>query len=184
MPNQFSYCYVSFPKCKWKDCTNHVIITHDKKSEYCSNNCRQAGRRLFPISEKVRQAGRDAAKRNGSGYKKGSGRGKSGWYKGYWCDSSYELAYVIFNIDHNIQFNQNRDRFEYILDNKKHVYIPDFILPDGSYVEIKGYTTKVDLEKWRQFPKNLKVLTGKELTYAIEYAKVTYGKDYINLYGK
>lgn len=28
----------------------------------------------------------------GGGYRKGSGRGKKGRYKGYWCDSSWELA--------------------------------------------------------------------------------------------
>jgi hypothetical protein len=27
------------------------------------------------------------------GLKEGTSRGKSGWYKGYWCDSSYELAF-------------------------------------------------------------------------------------------
>jgi len=40
---------------------------------------------------------------SGKGGKRiGSGRGKSGWYKGYWCDSSWELAYVIYNIDHDV----------------------------------------------------------------------------------
>lgn len=27
-------------------------------------------------------------------------RGYKGWYKGIWCDSSWELAYVIFNLEH------------------------------------------------------------------------------------
>ena len=31
------------------------------------------------------------------------GYGKHGWYKEYWCDSSWELAYVIYNLDYRNQ---------------------------------------------------------------------------------
>lgn len=165
-------------------CKSNICISRVKKAEYCSNACRQIGRFRFPISEKVRQAGRDAAKRNGSGYKPGSGREKSGWYKGYWCDSSYELAYVLYNLDHNIGFYQNKDKFEYTYNERKYQYIPDFILEDGTYIEIKGYVSEKDKAKWKNFPKKLIVLTGKDLTYALDYAKFLYGKDYIKLYGK
>jgi len=69
----------------------------------------------------------------------GAGRGKSGWYKGYYCDSSWELAYVIYNLEHNIcNFIKNTsDKFEYEYKNEKHFYIPDFKFDDGHYVEIK-----------------------------------------------
>ena len=33
------------------------------------------------------------------GLRHGSGRGKKGWYKGYWCDSTWELAWVIYQLD-------------------------------------------------------------------------------------
>ena len=42
------------------------------------------------------------------GKRHGSGRGKKGWYKGYWCDSSWELALVIYNLEHNIKFERNK----------------------------------------------------------------------------
>ena len=29
-----------------------------------------------------------------------TGKGKKGWYKGFFCSSTYELAYVIFCLDH------------------------------------------------------------------------------------
>jgi hypothetical protein len=62
------------------------------------------------------------------GYRKGSGVGKGGWYKGYWCDSSYELAWVIFNIEQGNSFVRNTQEFEYIWKGKKRKYIPDFII--------------------------------------------------------
>ena len=53
------------------------------------------------------------------GLRKGSGRGKKGRYKGYWCDSSWELAWVIYNIEHNIKFDRNNVGFEYEYKGKK-----------------------------------------------------------------
>ena len=38
-------------------------------------------------------------KLRGGGYRRGSGRGKSGWYKNYWCDSTYELCWLIYQLD-------------------------------------------------------------------------------------
>ena len=58
------------------------------------------------------------------------------FYKGYWCDSSWELAYVIYNLEHNIKFERNKQGFEYEFENKKYKYYPDFILEDGTYVEV------------------------------------------------
>src|ERR1035437_5250674 len=72
------------------------------------------------------------------GLRKGSGRGKRGTYKGYWCDSSYELAWVIYHIDHNIKFVRNLEKFKYYHNNEEKNYIPDFIINDV-YYETKGY---------------------------------------------
>ena len=43
----------------------------------------------------------------GGGYKPGSGRGKQGWYKGYWCDSSWELAFVMYCLYNNLMYFQD-----------------------------------------------------------------------------
>jgi hypothetical protein len=40
-------------------------------------------------------------------YREGSGRGKKGRYKGHWYDSSYELAFVIYALDHGFWFERN-----------------------------------------------------------------------------
>jgi hypothetical protein len=115
------------------------------------------------------------------GYRKGSGRGKSGWYKGYWCDSSYELAFVIYNIDHKIIFERNNNGFEYYIDNIKHKYYPDFII-DNVYYEIKGYERKKDILKYNSFKKPLIVMKKNELKHIFSYIIEKYGKNYIHLY--
>lgn len=120
------------------------------------------------------------------GYKKGSGRGKSGWYKGYWCDSSWELAWVIYNLEHNINFQRNHTAFEYLYEGKKRKYYPDFIISEV-YYEIKGRRNYEELddinkEKIKQFKKTLKVLYAKDILPYLEYTKNKYGKDFIKLY--
>lgn len=44
------------------------------------------------------------------GYNPGSGRGKKGWYKGFFCDSSWGLAYIIYCLDHNIDIKRNMEK--------------------------------------------------------------------------
>lgn len=118
------------------------------------------------------------------GLKHGSGRGKKGWYKGFFCDSSWELAYVIYNLEHEIKFTRNTEKFEYIWKDETHYYIPDFILEDGSYVEIKGYRTTQVEEKTRQFKKQLEVIDKHKIKAYIDYVECKYGKDFIRLYEK
>ena len=133
------------------------------------------------IKQKIKLTSR--LKHTIGGYRKGSGRGKKGWYKGYFCDSSWELAFVIYNLDHNIEIKRNVDRFEYLYNNETHNYLPDFLI-DDIYYEIKGYKSDQWMAKYNQFPANKTlVVIGKDeikpyLTYVIE----TYGDDFIKLY--
>lgn len=120
-------------------------------------------------------------KKNG-GLQKGSGRGKKGWYKGYWCDSSWELAYVIYCLDHNIFIKRNWTGFEYIFEEEKHKYYPDFILENNSFVEIKGIMSVKDFEKHRQFPYKLEVIEKNKIKPYLDYVEKNYGKNFIKLY--
>ena len=109
------------------------------------------------------------------GLRQGSGRGHKGWYKNYFCDSTYELAYIIYNLDHNIKFERCKLEYDYIYNNKHHIYHPDFILPDGSLVEIKGYyTAQVDAKIKSVNDRDIKVLYEKDLKYAFDYINETY----------
>lgn len=121
-----------------------------------------------------------AKHRKFGGYNKGSGRGKQGWYKGIWCDSSYELAFVIYNLEHNISFKRNKDKFVYEYNGKSYRYTPDFKI-GNTYIEIKGFKTEKDTYKWNSCS-NLKVLFKEDLQKEFDYVITKYGKDYIRLY--
>jgi hypothetical protein len=116
------------------------------------------------------------------GYRYNSGRGKQGWYKGYYCQSSWELAWVLYSLDHGIKFIRNNVGFQYEYEGAIHRYFPDFILEDGSYVEVKGYNSKQWEEKKRQFPHKLLTIGKKEIKLYLSYVIQNYGKDFIRLY--
>ena len=124
-----------------------------------------------------------SCKGKSGGYRKGSGRGKYGWYKGYWCDSSWELAFVIYNLENNINFTRNTKKFMYIYEEKTRGYLPDFIIDNNIYIEIKGFETKKDLAKYKYFPHTLVVMYQEDLKEIFDYVENKYGKDYIKLYG-
>ncbi len=115
--------------------------------------------------------------KNCGGLRLRSGRGKKGKYKGYYCDSTYELVYIIYNIDHNIEFSRCSRDIYYIYEyqGKNYKYYPDFILPDNSLIEIKGYHSSiVDLKLKSVTDRNIKVLYEKDLKYAFDYVKEKY----------
>lgn len=105
----------------------------------------------------------------------GSGRGKKGWYKGFFCDSTYELVYIIYNLDHNIKFERCRLTYDYIFEGKQYKYYPDFILEDGTLVEIKGYhTEQVDAKLKAVTDRPVIILYEKDLKYAFDWVKNHY----------
>jgi hypothetical protein len=125
---------------------------------------------------------RVALARGLGGYERGSGRGKKGWYRGYWCDSTYELVFVIWAIDHEIPFERNKDIFHYEFGGKPRRWLPDFRLVDGTFVEIKGYVTDQTLAKFAFFLPSLRVLTQAELKPMFDYVRQTYGRNLVALY--
>lgn len=107
---------------------------------------------------------------------------KRGWYKGFWCDSSWELAFVMFNLDHQIKFERNHQGFKYFYNNVWKRFYPDFIL-NGQYIEIKGYLNDMTKAKIDCFPKDLtlKILVKKDMQKYIDYAYQTYGFNFWTL---
>ena len=115
------------------------------------------------------------------GKRQGSGRGKKGWYKGIFCDSSWELAYVVYCIDHQIPIRRCEEKRIYEWNGIQHVYIPDFVINDSTIIEIKGYNTKQWQIKQQQNP-DVIVLYEKEMKEYIDYVVEKYGKNYLQLY--
>ena len=114
------------------------------------------------------------------GYREGSGRGKQGWYKGIHCDSSWELAYLVYHLDHNLYIERCKEKRQYVWNNKQHTYYPDFITDDG-IIEIKGYSTDQWKSKEEQNP-DVKVLYKDDMKLYLDYVINTYGTDFIKLY--
>lgn len=114
------------------------------------------------------------------GYRRGAGHGKSGWYKGIYCDSTWELAFVIYHLDHDLKIERCKEPRKYIFNNKEHLYFPDFIT-DRGIIEIKGYSTSQWEAKQSQNP-DIIVLFKKDMQMYIDYVKEQYGNSFDYLY--
>lgn len=115
---------------------------------------------------------------NAGGLRHGSGRGKKGWYNGFFCDSTYELVYVIYNLDNNIKFKRSKLKYQYTYNNELHNYYPDFEMEDGSLVEVKGYyNDKVQAKINSVTDRTIILLLEEDLQYAFEYVKENYTYD-------
>lgn len=110
------------------------------------------------------------------GKRKNSGIGKKSFYKGIYCDSSWELAYVIWMTDHNKFIQRCEERRRYTYNGEKHFYYPDFVTDEG-IIEIKGYNSEIWQAKLKE-NSDIKVLYESEMIPYLEYAKQKYGKDF------
>jgi len=105
------------------------------------------------------------------GYRKGAGRGKHGWYKGFYLDSTYELAYLIYCQDHTIPIERNTKYFTYTDSNGKfRKYYPDFRVA-GKLTEIKGYYVNDLDSKIQSVDEPIDVLFPTDLVEIFEYVE-------------
>lgn len=114
-----------------------------------------------------------STKCNVGGYREGSGRSKTGYFQGHYCGSTYELAWIVYQLDHHQQFQ----RFPGYLTDGNLKYYPDFLLPNNTIIEIKGYHTdlvdqKAELAKSKGY--NIKILYGKDLKEIFDYVSSKY----------
>lgn len=110
-----------------------------------------------------------------------SGRGKHGYYKGQYFMSTWELAFMVYHIDHKIEFTRNWEKFEYTdLSGAIRYYIPDFIV-NGKYVEVKGFSTPTVKHKMESFKFPLTIIGKIEIMPILEYVKNTYGDNFYDV---
>lgn len=108
-------------------------------------------------------------------YKNFCGRSKKTLYNGQWMHSSWELLLAQWLDEHNIKWTKKVQGFSYFWSGKLRTYFPDFYLEEKNiYIEVKGYETDRDLEKWKSVP-NLVVLKEKEINQ-IKQHKFTIGQ--------
>ena len=175
--------------CKYCNIKEYEGLLSVRNHERC---CRDNPHRILAPTLSMRRArggnsentkqklSKIAKDRKFGGYVQGSGRGKKGWYKGFFCDSSWELAYIIHCLDHNIEIKRNTEKRQYIWEGVVKNYIPDFIV-QGTVTEVKGYKTEQWLAKLEANP-DVKVLYETDLIPVLDYVKDKYGKDFISLY--
>lgn len=98
------------------ECGSEFRVTISNQQKYCSLECRS---------------------KHMGGARERSGYSKSGYYKGIYCGSTYELVWVIYRLDHDLPVTRFQGFISYE-NNKK--YFPDFV--EGNIIhEMKGWTT-------------------------------------------
>ena len=154
------------------ECNSRMELRPSSKRKFCSLQCKKLSK------EKGYFKGKSG------GLRKGSGRSKSGWYKGYYCNSSYELAWVIYSLDNNVKFKRNTKGFEYTnTEGSISNYYPDFYVETTeTFIEIKGYKEKEFYNKYNSFKEKIMVIDKKDIKPILLYVKNKYGINFIELY--
>lgn len=134
---------------------NSLVPYERRNKNYCSRNCAYA---------------------NSGGYRENSSYGKRGNYKGIHCDSTYELAFLIYCFDHNVKVIRNKDYFKYFYRDKWRKYFPDFYLPDYDvYIETKGRVNEVVYAKANALPEGKLILLDTDgLETIFKYIRENY----------
>lgn len=142
-----------------------------------------------PLSSETKQKISNSLKGRSGGYRIGSGNGRKGYYKGIWCDSSWELAFVLWCELNGRSVKRAREKFPYTFNGVTMNYHPDFLYTNmvgaWTYVEVKGYKSEQWEAKLAEFPHKL-VLADRDLMETIVFPEVvnTYGKDFLSMYDK
>ena len=150
-----------------KNCNKGFTIIDKRDTtgyKYCSNKCREE---FFKAYIKPKSGGK----------RKGSGIGKKGWYKGIYCDSTWELAFVIYCLEHNIPIKRNKSYRTYLFNGEKHKYYPDFIVEETKVYEIKGYCSEQWKAKCEQNP-DIIVIGKDKITKYLKYCINKYGIEF------
>jgi hypothetical protein len=112
---------------------------------------------------------------------KGFSFGNKGYFDGFWFDSSWELAFYLWHRDVNeVKPRKNtgiRLKFE---DDKGKIrtMIPDFEMPDGKLVEIKGFPSQFTAAKVRCLSNSVQFLFYADVKLMLKYCRDKYGKEF------
>jgi hypothetical protein len=158
-------CEVCSGPIPWTRCNR-------KKKKTCSVPCRNKLRSQIGL----------VVNKGTGGKRHGSGRGKKGRYKGIWCGSTFELAFVYHALCQGQIIERYRGFVDYTdpKDGKQKKYYPDFVIA-GQVYEIKGYVSPTDRAKLAACPFEVQLITGKELEEIFQYIEKVEGISRNNL---
>jgi uncharacterized Zn-finger protein len=155
-------------------CGKEFTNLDNNSKQYCSNECMIKGR-----SKKLSES----AKRNKFGGLNPNTTHKNykrGYYNNIWCDSSWELAFVVYCFEHNISIKRNTSYKEYSFENKIYKFYPDFIINNNELVEIKGFITPKNKAKIEQVH-DVTFIFKTEIQPYLKYVINKYGNNFYNL---
>lgn len=113
---------------------------------FCSRECANSRNRSEQTKTKIKNTLNQTLK-NKPKYQEPFTYCYYGYYKGIYCASSYELIYLLYCEKHQIKVERCSVYFEYFYKDCKHLYIPDFYLPEThTVVELKGRGIHYDKE--------------------------------------
>lgn len=163
------------PKYRTCACCGRLFEVYNN-SKYCSKECLNKSRheKLSQIA-KTRNLGGLNPSTTHKYYKKGL-------FDGIQCDSSWELAFLIYCKDHNIVVERNIKPLYYIFEGKQCKFYPDFIV-NNELVEIKGYFDKRNIEKKKQNPQ-VRFIDKNGIKKYMNYTISIYGEDFIKMYNQ
>jgi hypothetical protein len=131
------------------------------------------------IAENKKYCSKTCFVKNAGGNREGAGKAKTGYYKGIYCGSTYELAWVIYNLDHGNAFT----RFNGFLEENGKKYYPDFLI-ENKIIEIKGYESVESVQKKTKIAEShgftVNVLRREQLQKEFNWVKQNY--TYKNMY--
>lgn len=147
----------SNPSCKPK-----IISEETKKKISAANTGKKMSDEFrLKVSEAMKRAVLDHPESYTSSNR---GRVKQLTVDGVKLHGSWEVAFYEWAKKNNLNPVRCLNGFDYTWNGKTRKYFPDFYLPSFDlYVEVKGYETEQDREKWRQFPERIIVLKKEEI---------------------
>lgn len=174
------------------DGTNHKFILPEQLDEHLTNGWKRGytdsqkqkyygstGICSDPEKEKLRKLKiSETMKKNpkAGGYRKGSGIGSKGYFNNIYCDSTWELAFVVYHIENELYIERCKEKRKYIFNNEEHFYYPDFITSEG-IVEIKGFSSKQWEAKYK-YNQDIKVLYKDDMKKYLDYVIEKYGEHF------
>lgn len=99
--------------------------------------------------------------------------GKCGIFRGFSCDSTWELQYIAWCLDTGKKIERNKKGFPYEYNGQIKRFYPDFIV-DGQYVEVKAMLDDKTKAKLAAFPHPITVLYGPDLKPMFDHFRANY----------
>lgn len=109
-------------------------------------------------------------------FNKRKGNGKKGWYKGIFCDSAWELAFVVYYMENGFNIRRCTECRQYQWKGEYHKYLPDFITDEG-IIEVKGTKDDKYRAKIKQHP-DIIVYDARKMKPILDFVIEKYGDNF------